>query len=59
MEIPEERRPPEGHIWACSACGRWAKDRYGLIGSHSSGWDESCMMNAVPVELAAVGGDDD
>ncbi len=49
-EIPEDRRPGDGKIWVCGACGKKAEDRYGLIGRHSPGWDESCMLNAVAVE---------
>lgn len=44
--IPEERRAPKGMIWRCSACGKEAEDRYGMIGARSYGWDESCMLNA-------------
>lgn len=42
-----ERIAPADGIWVCGACGKTAVDRYGLEGPHSSGWDESCMMNAV------------
>jgi hypothetical protein len=31
----------------CAACGKTAKDRYGIEGEHSFGWDESCALNAV------------
>lgn len=48
-EIPEDRRSPEGMIWQCGACGKKSEDRYGLLGWHSYGWDESCMLNCSPV----------
>ena len=51
-EMPEHRRAPEGHIWQCRACGKQAEDSYGIVGSHSRGWDESCALNAVAVPLA-------
>lgn len=46
----DARRAPDGHVWRCCACGKWAEDRYGLIGPHSPGWDESCMLNAVATD---------
>lgn len=49
-KIPEDRRAPEGKIWICNACGKAAEDRWGIIGAHSPGYDESCMMNAVLVD---------
>ena len=42
-----DRIAPAGAIWVCAACGKTAKDRYGLEGKHSFGWDESCALNAV------------
>lgn len=45
-----ERMAPEGKIWKCSACGKLAKDRDGLDGFRSPGWDVSCMLHAVLVE---------
>jgi hypothetical protein len=45
-EIPEERRPQLGNHWRCNACGKCAADKYGIIGPHSSMWDESCTMHA-------------
>ena len=53
-EIPEKRRAPEGMIWRCAACGKEAEDLYGMIGARSRGWDESCMLNAVPVPLGVA-----
>lgn len=47
--IPENRRAPEGMIWQCRACGKEAEDLYGMVGWRTRGWDESCMLNAVPV----------
>jgi len=35
---------PEGQVFVCGACGKTSNDRYG---DPSSGWDESCMLNAV------------
>lgn len=49
-EIPEARRAPEGQVWECQMCGKRAEDKYGLIGEHSSGYDESCMLNSVLIE---------
>lgn len=37
---------PDDAIWVC-CCGKTSIDRYGIVGVHSPGWDESCMMNAV------------
>lgn len=36
----------EGEIFVCSACGKRSKDLYGNQ-AIDSGWDESCMLNAV------------
>jgi hypothetical protein len=36
---------PEGTIWVCGACGKTARNS--ATGGVSSGWDESCMLNAV------------
>lgn len=49
MALPSHRRPPEGMIWQCGACGKRAEDSYGFVGWHSGGWDESCMLNCHPV----------
>jgi hypothetical protein len=46
-QIPESRRAPEGKVWRCTACGKWALDQYGIVGPHARGWDESCVLNAV------------
>lgn len=53
-EIPPNRRAPDGHVWQCMACGKVAEDKYGLIGRHSGGWDESCMLNCAPVKAYAA-----
>lgn len=45
--MSEERMAPEGSVWVCAACGKTARDRYGIVGEHSHGWDESCALNAV------------
>lgn len=50
-QIPESRQAPAGHIWQCHACGKTAEDLYGIIGEHSYGWDESCVLNAAPAPL--------
>lgn len=42
----KERIAPPGRIWVCCACGKTAKDKYGIEGKRSTGWDESCMLNA-------------
>ena len=51
VEIPEDRRAPSGHVWKCGACGKKSADLYGIVGHHSYGWDESCVLNAVAVPL--------
>jgi hypothetical protein len=45
--MPAERFALDDGIWVCAACGKTATDRYGIEGEHSSGWDESCMLNAI------------
>jgi hypothetical protein len=45
--VSAERIAPTGAIWVCGACGKTARDRYGIEGDHSRGWDESCMLNAI------------
>ena len=42
-----DRFAPEGYLWVCVACGKTAKDRYGIEGTKSAGWDASCMLNSV------------
>ena len=37
---------PEGQVYVCGACGKQSRDLYGFQ-KISSGWDESCMLNAV------------
>jgi hypothetical protein len=37
---------PDGQVFVCMACGKMSKDRYGMQ-RISSGWDESCMLNAI------------
>lgn len=54
-----DRIAPAGAIWVCGACGKTARDRYGIEGEHDRGWDESCMLNAVLcAEASLVRGDD-
>jgi hypothetical protein len=38
-----EHIAPPGTIHVCGACGKTARDKYGM----ERGWDESCMLNAV------------
>lgn len=42
---------PEGQIYVCGACGKTSYTRYGFDENDQSqadsGWDESCMLNAV------------
>jgi len=40
---------PEGQIYICGACGKRSKSLYGIDDAIDSGWDESCMLNAVLV----------
>ena len=42
-----DRFAPDDAIWVCGACGKTATNRYGIVGPHTHGWDESCMLNAV------------
>lgn len=46
----QARRAPAGKIWQCGICGKTAVDRYGLIGTHAPGYDESCMLKATLVD---------
>lgn len=39
-----------GKIWVCLACGKTSQDHYGTMG-RSHGWDESCMMNSIEIEI--------
>jgi len=48
--VSEDRMAPKGAIWVCGACGKTSIDRYGTVGWHDTGWDESCMLNAVLCE---------
>lgn len=54
MSRLEERIAPEGAIWVCGACGKTARDQYGIEGEHSRGWDESCALNAVLCDEASI-----
>jgi hypothetical protein len=47
MAEPNERMAPADGIWLCGACGKTAEDRYGIEGRRTTGWDESCMLNAI------------
>lgn len=47
MAIDPKRIAPEGMIWVCAACGKTARDQYGIVGEHSYGWDEACVMHSV------------
>lgn len=42
---------PEGQVYVCGACGKTSYTQYGFDENDQSqadsGWDESCMMNAV------------
>jgi len=42
-----KRFAEQGQVWVCGACGKTHSDLYGIDGGGSSGWDESCMLNAV------------
>jgi hypothetical protein len=50
-QIPANRVPAKGYCWACAACGKLAADLYGIIGPHSYGYDESCALNAIQVNM--------
>jgi len=45
---------PEGTVWVCGACGKTSHTRYGLDRNKSPGWDESCMMNAVIINISDI-----
>ncbi len=38
----------DGQLFICGACGKRSRDKYGDY-AIDSGWDESCMLNAVLV----------
>ena len=42
-----DRFAPKGAVWVCAACGKRHSDKYGIEGWGNSGWDESCILNAV------------
>jgi hypothetical protein len=44
---------PEGFVFVCSACGKRSRDKFGTQ-PISSGWDESCMLNAMLCEESAL-----
>lgn len=50
-EVPQDRRAEPGRIWQCGACGKYAEDHFGIVGWHSHGYDESCMLNASQVDI--------
>lgn len=52
--MADNRMAPADGIWVCRACGKTAVDHYGLEGPHTSGWDESCMLNAVLCKRADI-----
>ena len=39
---------PDRQVFVCRMCGKRSKDRYGDR-AIDRGWDESCMLHAVPV----------
>lgn len=53
---------PEGHVYVCSACGKVSRNEYGFTGDDpgpyehcaTPGWDESCVMNEILVEIAII-----
>lgn len=47
----------EGQIYVCGACGKRSRDIYGEQ-AIDSGWDESCMLNAVLCHEASYRRDD-
>ena len=55
--MDEKRKAPDGMEWQCQACGKRAEEKYGLIGWSDSGYDESCMLNSVPVPKREVAGE--
>ena len=54
VEPTPPRLAPPGFVWVCVACGKTARDRYGIEGEHSPGWDESCMLNSELVEESRI-----
>ena len=54
-QIPENRRPAEGFVWICCACGKIAADKYGMVGPKSRLWDESCMLNSAEAKYVNGG----
>lgn len=58
--MSKERIAPAGKIWVCGACGKVAKDRYGIErGIQSPGWDESCALNCTLVDMNCLEWDGD
>lgn len=43
-------RAPAGTVFVCGACGKTARKRWGQV-ERTPGWDESCSMNAVLVNV--------
>jgi hypothetical protein len=52
------KRAPDGQVYACGACGKVSRWRYGFDdkgrNDATPGWDESCMMHAVLVSEASI-----
>ena len=50
-----DRQAPEGMVWQCTVCGKYAEERYGIEGWHDRRYDASCMLNAqlvkTPIEI--------
>lgn len=57
---------PEGKVWRCAACGKQSRTRYGFVDGNGTrgsdylpdgtrvadqGWDASCMLNAVLIDV--------
>jgi hypothetical protein len=49
----QDRFAPLGYVWECAACGKRAQDRYGINGTQDIGWDVSCVINCVLVQIVA------
>lgn len=43
-----------GKVFVCLACGKTSHDRYGIVGEHSTGWDESCMLNCEEFKIEGL-----
>lgn len=52
MSDDYNKKPVEGYIWECQACGKQNPgDLFNNQGLADYGWDESCILNAEQVPI--------